>query len=330
MNFGNYLRKAFIATDKATVDQLIADAEKENGNGDDDHKEPDGDEGTHIHLHMEGKDGASMPTSDSARLTKLETGFKDINRKMGLLMDKLGVKDNSVEFPVNESVPPGSITKVGEPEERATDPLKSGGVGSFDQDGNPVPDQLEGAQESETLPSISPELMEADPALNTGRSMMGDAAFNTRVNGALAMLFRETKARAEMLAPGIAMPVFDAAPEAKGRMKIIGKSVCDFRRSALMTAAGSEIGKRALGSYTADSIKGLSCDAVKMLFMATSTTVRDMNNAMGRPNPYQGTADGFGGGGIVDARSFRNAQEAKVKSINSTNADFWKKQRGAA
>jgi hypothetical protein len=289
----DYIHDAFFARDKASLATIVKDAEEdippellkkaaeEGGNGD--HDEPDGDEGTKhqsaVHVHIE--HGKASDSLDS-RVGALETGMKSIDAKLSRIADAL----------------PDFLKK--------------------DDDKEPTKDEgelagEEGAQTAEKLTAAEPDLMEADPALKTGPSKMGDAAYVAAVGKQVTALIQDTRARAEALSPGIRFATFDAKPN-----MATAKSVCDMRRAALTAAAGTEAGRKVLGRYTADAIKGLSCADVRRQFLDASDRVRDINNGQGRNHQLV----------VVDARSFRQGQQATLKSINQRNHEHWEKQMG--
>lgn len=308
------LHDAFFARSKADLATIVQDAEKDlpaalaaashaaeedgngngngNGNGGDDteHKEPDGDEGEHsghvggVHVHIEHSAKDKGTTED--RLQKCEDGLLSLDKKMGRILDHLGVTDED-QATGNPPAKPSVGEEVGA--------LTSGGPGPAE-----------------------PEIMEADPALKTGRSQMGDAAYTARKAVAWRNLVQDTRARAEVLSPGIKFPTLDAAPnpDTEG-----GRALCGVRREALTKAMGDEHMREVIGSYLSpDSVKTMSCDAIRQAFMHTSDAVRRANNAAGRPTPHY-VAD-------TNPRTAFDTQSAKLKAINTANREFWQKQGG--
>ena len=96
-------------------------------------------------------------------------------------------------------------------------------------------------------------------------------------SAALRDEFTDTLARAEILAPGIKLPTFDAK---KGR-KLTVDAMCDLRRRALGRAYADEAKKphvvAVLGGRTADFAK-MTCDTAETIFRATSELVKAANN----------------------------------------------------
>jgi hypothetical protein len=336
-----FITRAFWADDKETLAQIVKDAEangKKNGNGDDDHDEPDGDEGTHIHLHMEGKDGKRTgdeqdPDTES-RLKNLEDGFKDVGRKMSKIMDALGVKDG--ELPEALKKHQFGAKDEGDDDD---DDKKDNGDGDDNGDGeddgdkkeNPfakkedtddAPTANEGAMTASDPGSVAgAELMEADPALKTGKSMMGDAKNVGRWNTALAHYIRDNVARAEVLSPGIKANKRTLDHGGVFKINDTGKAICDLRRDSLGRALTTDAGKQAVGRYvTKAALKAMSCDAVRMAFLTASDNMRALNNAAGTPQPGNWTHE--------DPRAFRDAQQSRLHSINEANRKFWAEQTG--
>ena len=294
----DYISAAFLARDKATVDTIIKDAEKAIPDGDDeDHKEPDGDEGdTHVHLHLS-KNGDASSTGDAVidgRFAKIEDGLRSLDKKVSKFFDAL---------------PPEFLKgkKDGDDDKKDDDTKDTKDVGELPGE--------EGAMTAQALTTAEPDLMEADPALKTGPSKMGDAAYVEAVGKQLVKLIKDTRARAEVLVPGIKFATFDAAPAKAETAKLL----CGMRRDTLLKAAATDAGKRVLGRYTADAITGLDCGGVRLAFLDASDRMRDVNNGQGR---------NFQSGATVDARSFRQGQSAVLKSINEKNHAHWEKQMG--
>jgi len=356
----DYIREAFFARDKASLAQIVKDAEGDNPFA---HAEPDGDEGTdqrsvHVHVHQHGNspaeksdesstaeleknadDDDDASTEDSVadkaligRVSRLETGMRNIDRKLSKITDALGVLDETspVSGPAG-LLGPDNVKVVeaqGEGMHTTPEAAPEGSVGeSRDQLENlgehakPAKDTDDegNALVSEELQSVSPELMEADPSLNTGRSHMGDAEYKARVFQGTNALIRETRARAAVLAPGLRQRAFDAAVGPK----IAQAAICNLRRAALDAAFKDDERRAALGPYvTADGIKRMSCDAIRVAFLQASDNVRAANNAANRPSGAQYI------GASQTPRAMHDAQAATLKSINEKNKAFWSKQNG--
>lgn len=286
---GDFLRQAFFAKDKAALAQIVKDAE--NGNGD----EPDGDEGKHattgteggVHVHIEHHEpgnGDAKPTKDEEteeRLKGCEDKIAAMDKKLDRILDAMPkVKD--------EEGMSGEAT------------------------GSKLPPEAgEGDTTMEPPPAVEAELMEADPVPEQERMRMGDAAYQARRTQGLTALVQDTVARAEVLAPGIQVPTWDSTPGNKQ----LAEQLCALRRTALTTAAETDAGKAVLGSYT-QSIRTMSCDAVRYAFRDASDRMRTLNNERNKPSPV------FGNQGN-QMRGYRTREQEKIAAINKANAEFW-------
>lgn len=301
----DYINRAFFARDKATVAAIVADAEKEL------EKEPDGDEGegsktVNVHVH------GGTPAADTAtekRLGALEDSLRAIDRKMTSVMDSVAKVIAKTKDEDEDDKPP--------PEDKEDDD-DSGDSDDKDDDDKKTDDaeNIVGALVAKKLPSLEAELMEADPALKTGKSGMGDAETKSRRQRALANVVRDCAARAELLAPGIKIQQLDSVT--LDDAKVITERLCGLRKTALVKTAGSEHAAQITGRYTADAIKDMSCDAIRMLFVDASDRMRAMNNARGVVSPMHGMTTGQMNG--------RAHQTQILKGINQINKEFWDKQ----
>jgi hypothetical protein len=335
-SIGDYILRGFMSRDKASVTAVIQDAEAalaKRTKDQDDHDEPDGDEGggdkhtiVNIHNHHEGDDDDKdkAPVGDSgklgARVARLEKDvqkrFTSLDKKLDRVLDSITGKDGDL---------PPWLAKKGDDDKGDDDKGDDdkGDDDKGDDDKKDTDDDLPtghvtGAQESQDPPGVEAELMEADPALKTGPSKMGDSAYLGRLSTAFKNLVQETRARAEILAPGIKFPTMDAAQGPK----VAGELLCGIRRAALAKAIKDQRTGPVIGNYlTADGIKSMSCDAVRYAFMDASDKVRGFNNASGRPSEATYSSDG-------DPRAFRDAQSEKIRQINARNHEFWAKHGG--
>jgi hypothetical protein len=143
---------------------------------------------------------------------------------------------------------------------------------------------------------------------------MGDAAYAQQVTAGLTKLIKDVKARAEILAPGLRATI-DAKPT-----KATQDALCGVRRAALLGAARRDAGRKALGRFDDKAIGKMSCDAVRVLFLDASDRMKDANNATLHAN---GTPQTF-----TDERSYREAQQQRIRDMNKANREFWDKQTG--
>jgi hypothetical protein len=307
----DFIRQGFFARDKATCDKIIRDAEEEAeraAEDDDDHKEPDGDEGDiHVHVHRDGKskDNDETQEEENKRLDRLEDGFSKLSKAITRIGDAVAKLTGDGELP--EALKKYQFGK------------KNGENGDETEDappeGAPSPDKESGAQSAEALTAAEPDLMEADPALRTGKSMMGDAAYVEKVREATVKLLQDTAARAAVLAPGLKMPTLDAAVRGTATQD----ALCAFRRRALAQAMGSDLGRVAVGAGV--SLDGLSCEGVRTLFRDASERMREINNARGHVVTASALVP-------ADVRTHRTAMQQRLAGINKANVEFWNRQTG--
>ncbi len=306
----DYISAAFLARDKATADAIIKDAEEnlpppqegegdDEGSGDDKGQDGDGDKhASNIHIHVE--HGKSADTVEG-RIAKLEDNVATLSGNVQKVLDAMAKDDD----------PPWLKGEGDEPEEETKD------VDSDPSSG----EKEEGALSAKVLTPTDPDLMEADPPLKTGEMMVvkhtgstvGDAAHLK----AIRQQVKDVRARAEILSPGIKFPTFDAKPDKETQQKI-----CDMRRATLTKALGTKEGKRAIGSFSADAIKGMSCATARTLFNDASDRMADANNAgISAASGYHVVGDEVF---VPQAR-----QVEQLKSINKNNSAFWARQTGA-
>lgn len=125
-------------------------------------------------------------------------------------------------------------------------------------------------------------------------------------SAALRDEFQDVIARAEILAPGIKLPVFDSA---KG-CKFTADAMCDLRRRALEGALGDAVRKPSVTAVLGDNpnIKAMTCDAATMAFRAASELARVANN---RPS---NTPHNVMGGGKMTPAKLQELNAARRKA----------------
>jgi hypothetical protein len=307
------LHDAFFARDKATLAKIVQDAEEAAEEDDDDdgdkkkHAEPDGDEGDiHLHVHRDKKTRDNEDESESDRLDKLEDHVASLDKKIDRVLDHLA-KDG--ELP--EALKKHQFKKNGDDDDDGNgDETNDADVGEGESE--------IGAQSAEKLTAAEPDLMEADPSLKTGKSMMPDTVYVKKVKDAMALVVKDTAARAAVLAPGMKMATIDAATAGAA------KSLCLFRRRALAHALATDVGRKAIGaSHTPQTVKDMSCETVRHLFNDGSERMRDINNAQGKVhNPRAFTP------ATHDMVNYRSQQSQRIAAINKANKEFWANQTG--
>lgn len=154
------------------------------------------------------------------------------------------------------------------------------------------------------------------PPDNNDRAMVGDRAF---AGGANNIAFQEAISRAELLAPGMRHPTFDA----KAAPKDMAATLCAFRRNTIDAALKKgEDGKDAVLAITGRPknpdayIKAMSCDALSVVFNGASEMIRTAGVRGGGGNNDQGTGTRYGGGNT----SIQRAQDV-VANINKVNRE---------
>lgn len=110
--------------------------------------------------------------------------------------------------------------------------------------------------------------------------------------------FQDAKARAEILAPGVKLPTFDAKADGKKT----ADSICVLRRRALRAALTND-NADLVRAITGDAdVSKMDCAAAKMAFHAASELVKRKNMTVARKT--------------TDAA-------AEAKDINQVHAEFW-------
>lgn len=158
---------------------------------------------------------------------------------------------------------------------------------------------LESGNTADSGEKTSPEGKTADADLNpddpNASTMTGDSA-------SLVTEFQDAKSRAEILAPGIKFPTFDA----KADKKISVDALCSFRRRALTVALAGEH-EDLVKVVTGDAdVSKLTCDSARAFFNAASELVKRKNASV--------------------QTTLHNPQSQSVSSfqdINKKHADFW-------
>ncbi|MGK2829234.1 DUF2213 domain-containing protein [Ralstonia pseudosolanacearum] len=163
--------------------------------------------------------------------------------------------------------------------------LEAGGTSTGDGDPDADPDGD---------PTLD-EDPDGDPTGGNGKKPTGDSA-------ALRVEFQDAMARAEILAPGVHLPTYDA----KAAAKKTSDSICVLRRRALRAALENEHADLVKAVSGGADVSKMTCDSAKAVFNAASELVKAKNKA-------SKTATGDGGG-------------AK-KDLNQLHAEFWAKYK---
>jgi uncharacterized protein len=134
------------------------------------------------------------------------------------------------------------------------------------------------------------------------RAAVGDST-------SLKMPWQELVTRAELLAPGIKMPTFDARQSAKATTD----AMCQFRRRVLTEAMKEDDTKAVIQQLSGEKppLTQMTCDAVTLLFNGASEIVRQNNTKQTSTFP-----------GLSEAHQRANASlHDTVKLINQRNRE---------
>ncbi len=145
-----------------------------------------------------------------------------------------------------------------------------------------------------------------DPDADEGDDKEDKEKVRTGDSAGLHGEFTDTVARAEILAPGVKLPTFDA----KAEKKKTADSLCALRRKAMGIAFKDDAKKKHFSPFlTTDSpdFTTMSCDAVKLIFNGASELAKIGNNS---GNATRDTGE-------------RQAQTKTIADINKANAAFW-------
>ncbi|MBN3822343.1 DUF2213 domain-containing protein [Burkholderia sp. Ac-20384] len=134
---------------------------------------------------------------------------------------------------------------------------------------------------------------EGDDGESKGAARTGDST-------ALRDEFQDALSRAEILAPGVRLPTFDA----KAVRKKTVDSICVLRRRALRSAMDNENADSVKAVTGGADIAGMPCNAVKAFFNAASELVRGKNSG-------------------VMQRKTNDSAPVERKDINQIHAEFW-------
>lgn len=180
----------------------------------------------------------------------------------------------------------------------AEDPPAASTEDEPDEDGDGVPDKDDEDDEDPTKDSA-----EMDDGTTRDRRTK-DAA--TRDSADLSDEFADTRARAEIIAPGISLPTFDSRIARKTTVD----SMCALRRRALARVGDSH--KKLIAPIVAGlDMKKATCDQVRTAFIGASELIRQSNDARQ----------------FIPKRPVRDAGEQKgiptIAQINAANRARW-------
>jgi uncharacterized protein len=244
MKMKDYLMRAFKAKDAAEVEELAKEATKDDITGG---EGAVGGEGTHVHVHMAGEPesgGATAGgTGEPGRGRFTDDDIQEHMDSNAAEHAEMNARIQALEELVAK-LAGGKASETGD-DEGETEASAT---------------EIEGALKEEAPPGTNDEELK-----------------KTKDSRFLVDSFQDTVAMAEILAPGIKIPTFDAAASPVKSFK----RICAFRRSALDTAytnpATRLIIADLVGGRTLDT-KNMTCDAVRTLFRSAATVKRSQNN----------------------------------------------------
>lgn len=218
-----------------------------------------------IHIHMSTKDAES---EEGKKDDDVKEETKDEGPDMAEVLTKFDARLSSLENSVK------ALTKDSAEEEKKDEKKEE-----TKDDGEEVDlDMTEDEDESE-------EKKDDDK-----KSTNDSASFRDE--------FQDAKARAEILAPGVKLPTFDAKSEGKKT----ADAICVLRRRALRAGlenSNADLVRAIVGDA---DVSKMTCDAAKMAFHASSELVKQKNKTVARKT--------------TDAA-------AEAKDINQRHAEFW-------
>jgi hypothetical protein len=276
LSFRDRLMAAFKAKDEAAVEKLAGEVTE------DDQPIAENEvtgSGQHIHVHVNSGNGGGATEGKTDDAEDPEAGkedpFKKFTDEMQQCMKDMGER----------------LTK-----------LEGGGAATANAEGDEDEDD-----DVDTTADAEGE--EDDTYKDKGKTKDGKG--KTRDSAGLADAFKDTIARAEILAPGIKLPTFDAKADRKKTVD----ALCGFRRKALDKAYTTDEGKAAidplLAARTLDT-KKLTCDAARIMFTAASENMKAVNRAATT------------GTGRIRAGDTGTVKVATIGDMNKAATDFWK------
>lgn len=259
------LRKAFMTRDSDTFEKVANEMTGDEDGGEAANGQPQ------IHIHMPGapEGGAAAAGAAGAGATGDEGGADDPIAKVLAAVQGVDGKLNALADRVAKLEGGGTAT------------------GDSDDDEDDEDDDGDGT-------------MTGDEG-GAGGDEGGKGAAKTGDSTALRDEFQDALSRAEILAPGVRLPTFDA----KAQRKRTSDAICVLRRRALRAAVDNENAEHVAAVTGGADIAGMPCTAVKAFFNAASELARSKNSG-------------------VTARRTGDAAHAERKDLNQIHADFWK------
>lgn len=256
------LRKLFMTRDSEAFEKALSEEMKDEAEGMEKNM-PD------IHIHMPGVEKANA--SEDTKDEEIEPE-DDPDRKLSEVLTKFDARLSALE------------TAIGE--------LKSGKTA--DEEPEEKKDETKDGESEEKKDETTDE----DPDEDNPK----DDVSATNDSASLRAEFQDAKSRAEILAPGVSLPTFDAKADGKKT----ADAICVLRRRALKAALTNDHADL-VRAITGDAdVSKMDCAAAKMAFHAASELVKQKNKGVARKT--------------TDAA-------AEAKDINKIHEDFWKNRK---
>lgn len=264
---------------------------------------------THVHVHLTGGGSEKAATSDETEeetppnpLGGGETKMKDEGEEA----EALGAheSDDDKRFKALEA----AVAQIAETVKRLAG--EGGGAAAAETaDGDGEESDEEDMTDVTEDEEIAEELKEVK---NKDGKLAKDAA--TKDSAALAGVFRDVLSRAEIIAPGIKLPTFDAKLPPTATTKLL----CGLRRRALVRAATSDEMRPLVRQVTEDAdVSAMTCDQVRAAFNGVTAAKAHMNNIQAVAGPRLRAAD-------TGAKKI-----GSIADLNKRNQEFYSRGRGA-
>lgn len=270
-----------------------------------------------------------LPTGDASMATKKSSKFVDALRKAFMTRDSEAFEKVASEMTGDEGGEGGD----GQPQIHihmpgtGTDPKAgvsaTGDEGAGGGEGDPLKQVLDAIQATNgKIDALADRVTKLegggtqtgdaddddDDPLGTGTTDNDGAGEDDDKTGArtgdstaLRDQFQDALSRAEILAPGVRLPTFDAKAV---RRKTVD-AICVLRRRALRAALDNENAELVKSVVGGANVASMTCDSVAAFFNAASEVVRSKNS------------------GVTQRRTNDSAQTER-KDINEIHAEFWK------
>ncbi|WP_438332870.1 DUF2213 domain-containing protein [Burkholderia pseudomallei] len=264
-----------------------------------------------------------LPTGDASMATKKGSKFVDALRKAFMTRDSEAFEKVASEMTGDEGGEGGD----GQPQIHihmpgtGTDPKAgvsaTGDNGAGGGEGDPLKQVLDAIQATNgKIDALADRVTKLEgggtptgdddpnPDDDPGATMDDDPdpkAAKTGDSTALRDQFQDALSRAEILAPGVRLPTFDA----KAVRKKTVDAICVLRRRALRAALDNENAEIVKSVVGGANVASMTCDSVAAFFNAASEVVRSKNSG-------------------VTQRRTNDSTQTERKDINEIHAEFWK------